>query len=169
MDSFAIQKIDFIFGCNNIRDAGFGFPVALHLSFNRRACISACGRRPLTRRPRAHFPAARSEMRIDGRTRPASGRGRSVYLSAAHIWEHAAFIFITGGWQSLTQEAELIRKPVLHTAAGGGGGGGIQTEMWRSAPCWRGRGKPSSGRRPRGAEIIYSDCKCFVSFFLSFF
>lgn len=40
------------------------------------------------------------------------------YLSPIQI-KHGTFIFITGRWQLLTQDAELIRKPVLHTAAGG--------------------------------------------------
>lgn len=39
------------------------------------------------------------------------------YLSPIQI-KHATFIFITGRWQLLTQDTELIRKPVLYTAVG---------------------------------------------------
>lgn len=36
--------------------------------------------------------------------------------------QRATFIFITGRWQLLSQDATLIRNPVLYTAVGGGGG-----------------------------------------------
>lgn len=61
-----------------------------------------------------------SEMHIvlDRRMRPVYAKAAEEYLSPIQI-KHATFIFITGRWQLLTQDAELIRKPVLYTAAGG--------------------------------------------------
>ena len=55
---------------------------------------------------------------LDGRTRPWRVRERLKNTCLpAHI-KHATFIFITGRWKLLTQDAELIRKPVLYAAAG---------------------------------------------------
>lgn len=58
---------------------------------------------------------------LDGRTRPRRARLTNTCLPV-HI-KHATFIFITGRWQLLTQDAELIRKPVLYAAAGNKEGG----------------------------------------------
>lgn len=54
----------------------------------------------------------------------------AVAASSIHKWlrktclsskQRATFIFITGRWQLLSQDATLIRNPVLFTAVGGGG------------------------------------------------
>lgn len=53
---------------------------------------------------------------LDSQMQPGCASSEE-YLSPIHI-KYATFIFITGRWQLLTQDTELIRKPVLYTAAG---------------------------------------------------
>lgn len=89
--------------------------------------------------------------------------------------QRATFIFITGRWQLLSQDATLIRNPVLYTAVGGGGGelgGGGLTCRPGPSPQWgwtiiegTHRGRELRSRwRVHGAERICSRCLTFFIF-----
>lgn len=71
----------------------------------------------------------------------------AVAASSIHKWlrksclsskQRATFIFITGRWQLLSQDATLIRNPVLYATVGGGGGelGGGLTCRPGPSPQW---------------------------------
>lgn len=89
------------------------------------------------------------------------------YLSPIQI-KHATFIFITGRWQLFTQDAELIRKPVLLR-------GGINKNcedrihhINEDGQILKGhrQSKLSSRWQPCGAERIYSGCVFLFLFYI---
>lgn len=64
----------------------------------------------------ASYVCAEMHIAPDSRTLPVEASGWRIPVSLQI--KHATFIFITGRWQLLSQDAELIRKPVLYTAGG---------------------------------------------------
>lgn len=108
----------------------------------------------------------------------------AVAASSIHKWlrktclsskQCATFIFITGRWQLLSQDATLIGNPVLNTTAEGGGGELVRlTSRPDPSPQWgwtiiegTHKGRELRSRwRVHGAERICLRCLTFFIFFI---